>query len=157
IQLHLLQKPLPPHTLNPDLPHAISSILLKCLAKEPEQRYRSAYGVVKDLEECFNALKSNEILPDFIPGRYDLYDHFQFSDKMYGREVELAQLGSLLNEVLGGAKRLCTITGPSGIGKSTLVDEARKNLKSKRGRFIKARFEQYQRNSPYHGFIEAIR
>ena len=39
---HISTVPTPPHALNPELPPAISQMLLKCLEKDREKRYRSA-------------------------------------------------------------------------------------------------------------------
>ena len=47
---HLLNRqPLPPLTLNPELPAALAGIIEKALEKDPERRYRSANGFLEDL------------------------------------------------------------------------------------------------------------
>ena len=42
IHLHINQMPPKPTTVNPDLPSALNGVLLKCLAKDPAERYDSA-------------------------------------------------------------------------------------------------------------------
>lgn len=39
----------PPHVLDPSIPADLSAICLKCLAKEPKQRYLTARGLAEDL------------------------------------------------------------------------------------------------------------
>jgi signal transduction histidine kinase len=48
---HIALTPLAPDKLVPGLPRALSDIVLKLLAKEPEDRYQSALGLKRDLEE----------------------------------------------------------------------------------------------------------
>jgi serine/threonine protein kinase len=49
LQLVLYQEPPPPRTLRPDVPADLEAICLKCLEKEPEQRYASAQVFADDL------------------------------------------------------------------------------------------------------------
>ena len=49
---HMAQEPRPPHELNPQVPPALSAIVLKLLAKVAEERYQSAEGLKADLERC---------------------------------------------------------------------------------------------------------
>ncbi|MBI3811293.1 MAG: protein kinase [Nitrospirae bacterium] len=47
---HLHTPPAPPRSLNPQVPEKLNQIILKCLAKDPEQRYQRAKEILADLE-----------------------------------------------------------------------------------------------------------
>ncbi|MBI3610488.1 MAG: protein kinase [Nitrospirae bacterium] len=47
---HMHTPPVPPRTLNPKLPEALNQIILKCLAKDADQRYQRAKDILADLE-----------------------------------------------------------------------------------------------------------
>ncbi len=47
---HLHTSPAPPRSLNPQVPEKLNQIILKCLAKDPEQRYQRAKDILADLE-----------------------------------------------------------------------------------------------------------
>lgn len=51
---HLLDTPTEPHLMNPDLPPALSTVLLKCLAKDPSDRFPSAAALVAATAEAFS-------------------------------------------------------------------------------------------------------
>ena len=44
------EKPKPPREINPDVDRTLEAISLRCLRKDPQERYRSAEGLAKDLE-----------------------------------------------------------------------------------------------------------
>lgn len=47
---HLREEPAPPSTRWPEIPPALEAAILKCLKKDPEQRYRSVAELLRDLE-----------------------------------------------------------------------------------------------------------
>jgi serine/threonine protein kinase len=48
----LAQVPAPPSSLNPGIPPALDTVVLKLLEKQPDRRFQSAAEVVQALEEC---------------------------------------------------------------------------------------------------------
>src|SRR5262249_14986509 len=49
LQLVCTEKPRPPIEVNPTIPHDLQIICLKCLEKDPGNRYRSARALAEDL------------------------------------------------------------------------------------------------------------
>lgn len=156
IHLHIAQQPIPPNEINPNIPKVLSDIILKCMSKEAEHRYHSAFGLKHDLEKCRNFLLEKSEIPDFQIGERDVFDHFHIPEKLFGRQKELNFINQCYNEVWGGETILMTLSGYSGIGKSSLVLEAQKTIASKNGRFVNAKFDQFKRNIPYSGLIQAF-
>ena len=156
LHLHIAQQPVPPNQINPTLPKVISDIILKCMSKEAEHRYHSAFGLKYDLEKCRELLLEKSEIPEFQIGERDVFDHYHIPEKLFGRQKELNFINQCYNEVWGGETILLTVSGYSGIGKSSLVFEAQKNIASKNGRFINAKYDQFKRNIPYSGLIQAF-
>ncbi|MBD3885142.1 PAS domain S-box protein [Phormidium tenue FACHB-886] len=64
VHCHLAQAPVPPHLVDPAIPLVLSAIILKLMAKTPEERYQSATGLRRDLENCLHQWQaSGQILP----------------------------------------------------------------------------------------------
>ncbi|MGZ3241262.1 MAG: ATP-binding protein, partial [Burkholderiaceae bacterium] len=160
VHCHIAQSPLPPQEHNPQIPAAISQIVLKLLAKTAEERYQSAYGIKIDLLECERQWRSTGRIDGFFPGQHDISSRFLISQKLYGREAELATLQAAFNRVGTGTKEMVLVTGQSGTGKSSLVNEIQKLVTQSRhgaaGYFISERCDQYS-NSPYGVLILAFR
>lgn|GEM_PF-617818 len=159
VHAHVARLPVPPHELDSTVPLAVSAIVQKLLAKTAEERYQSAYGIKADLEECRRLLRERGVIEPFAPGRRDLSSRFMIPEKLWGREAEVATLKAAFDRVNTGAAELVLVTGPAGIGKSSLVNEIQKlnaQLRVRRGYYISGSFDQYNRNVPYDSLIQAF-
>ncbi|HYO53325.1 trifunctional serine/threonine-protein kinase/ATP-binding protein/sensor histidine kinase [Archangium sp.] len=153
---HLAVEPLPPDQLRPELPPTLSAMVMKLLAKNAEERYQSAYGLVADLEECLTQLEASGTVADFQPGRNDVSATFLIPQKLYGREQDTARLLATFERVSQGASaELLLISGYSGVGKSSLVNKVQRPLLRLGGHFGSGKFDQFQ-NAPYKAWIEAF-
>jgi len=99
---------------------------MKLLAKDPEDRYQSAFGIQSDLEYCRTQLEQNGYIDNFPLAERDFSGRLQIPQKLYGRERELAQLFAAFEQVCAEWKQMVLVTGYSGIGKSALVREFQK-------------------------------
>jgi len=156
VHCHIAQQPLPVNKLIPDIPNSVSNIVSKLLAKIPEERYQSAWGIKADLETCLNQLKTLGEISQFSVGSRDIADKFQIPQKLYGREQEVEQLLTAFEQVNQGKTGMILISGYSGIGKSALVNEIHKPITKQRGNFISGKFDQLQRDIPYSAISQAF-
>jgi serine/threonine protein kinase len=101
-------KVIPPTKFNKEIPMEIENILLKALAKEPQERYQSASEMQNDLEAYIHANKT-------MPGTLNLqnYMHTLFKDEMEAEAKALeeedtivtAHLEKTMAAPVGGEKR----------------------------------------------------
>lgn len=156
VHCHIAKQPVPPDRLNPDIPEAISNIVIKLLAKNAEDRYQSATGLKFDLETCLMQLQTTGTIANFIPGSADRSGQLSIAEKLYGRESEVATLLKTFDRVSSGTTELMLVSGYSGIGKTVLVNEVHKPIVRQRGYFIAGKFDQFKRNIPYASLIQAF-
>ncbi|NJL52377.1 MAG: serine/threonine protein kinase, partial [Hydrococcus sp. SU_1_0] len=62
---HLAQTPIAPHDLDDRLPLVISSLIMKLLAKNPDDRYQSASAIKADLENCHTQYTNYGVIEEF--------------------------------------------------------------------------------------------
>ncbi|MCL1469598.1 trifunctional serine/threonine-protein kinase/ATP-binding protein/sensor histidine kinase [Argonema antarcticum] len=156
VHCHIAKQPVPPCEVNTEIPKAVSDIVMKLLEKTAEDRYQSAYGLKADLEECLAQLQRNGNISDFQIGRKDISDKFQIPQKIYGRESEIEGLIKTFERVIQGSSEMMLVSGYSGIGKTSLVQEIYKPITKQRGYFIAGKFDQFQRNIPYSAIVSAF-
>jgi predicted ATPase/GAF domain-containing protein len=160
IHCHLAKQPLPLCALGKErIPTVVSEIVGKLMAKTAEERYQSTYGIKADLAECWRQLETQGTITDFAIATQDLTNQFQIPQKLYGRDAEIATLRSVFDQVATAkvaAPELMLVTGYSGVGKTTLVQEIYQPITEKRGYFISGKFEQFQRNIPYSAVVNAF-
>ncbi|MCP4138473.1 MAG: AAA family ATPase [bacterium] len=154
IHSHIAVNPAAPHEQNPAVPGIISIIVMKLLAKIPEERYQNAFGLLADLKECREQFTQKGEIENFVPGRNDISNRFIMPGKLFGREKEIAVLLRAVEKQ--GRAKLLLVGGRPGIGKSVLVNEIRKPITAKRGYFISGKYEQFNRDVPYSAIIRAF-
>ncbi|WP_437870813.1 AAA family ATPase [Sorangium sp. So ce363] len=146
-----------PSDVVPEVPEAVARIVIKLLAKMPEERYQTARGLRCDLERCFELWSCRGSIEPFPLGEQDASDRLQIPQKLYGRDEEIGVLLRAFERVLDtGSPELVLISGYSGIGKSTLVHELHKPVVRKRGLFASGKFDQYKRGIPYSTLAQAL-
>ncbi|MCP4352679.1 MAG: AAA family ATPase, partial [Desulfobacterales bacterium] len=150
VHCHIAQTPVAVHKITPDIPEAVSSIIMKLTAKNAEDRYQSALGLKADLETCLKQLEQTGGIEEFEIGQADISGRFLIPQKLYGRDQEIKTLTDAFDTMKTNGKTfIMTIAGYSGIGKTALVHEIHKPVVQKRGYFISGKFDRMQRNIPY--------
>lgn len=155
---HIARSPPSPRDIAPAVPQSVSDIVMKLLAKLPEERYQSARGLQFDIDRCIAQLHKTGCIEPFPLGQADVLERFQIPSRLYGRDREIAQLLAAFDGMAAtGSAALVTISGYSGIGKSSLVHELHKPIVGRHGYFISGKFDQYMRDIPYATLTEAFR
>ncbi|MEG5038830.1 MULTISPECIES: AAA family ATPase [unclassified Microcoleus] len=157
VHCHIARQPTPLQEHKPDIPPALSEIVLKLMSKNAEDRYQSAYGLKADLDKCLQQWQAKGQIDPFPLRQQDVSDKFQIPQKLYGREREINTLLTAFDRVSQGTSETMLVSGYSGIGKSALVQEIYKPITRQRGYFISGKFDQFQRNIPYASLIQAFR
>ena len=50
--MHANERPIPPSRLNPEIPDDVEAIILRCLEKNPDDRFQSTADIVTAIEDC---------------------------------------------------------------------------------------------------------
>jgi serine/threonine protein kinase len=119
---HVAQVPVPPHQIRTEIPKKISEIVLRLLAKSPDDRYQSVFGAKYDLKICYEQYKrTGSIDEEFQIMKCDASGTFRIHQKLYGREREIASLLQIFDDISQGTTKssIITVAGYSGIGKTS--------------------------------------
>src|SRR6266700_2296323 len=162
VHCHIARKPVPPSERLENVPAPVSAIIMRLLVKTPEDRYQTAGGVGRDLRRCLAAWGAERRIDDFPLGEHDMLDRLLVPEKLYGRSREVETLVTAFDRMVTGRKpELVLVSGYSGIGKSSVVNELHKVLVPPRGLFASGKFDQYKRDIPYatlaQGFQSLVR
>jgi PAS domain S-box-containing protein len=156
IHCHIARRPIPPGDCAA-VPEVLSCLTLKLLAKNAEERYQTAAGLESDLRRCMAEWEMLGRIDTFPLGAQDVPDRLLIPEKLYGREREIdALLAAFDRVVTDGTAELVLVSGYSGIGKSSVVNELHKALVPLRGLFAAGKFDQYKRDIPYTTLAQAF-
>src|SRR5580692_753842 len=157
VHCHIARQPTPPCERLRGLPRAVSAIIMKLLAKAAEDRYQTAAAAGSDLQRCLHEWETQNRIDDFPLGEHDTPDRLLIQEKLYGRESDIDTLLAAFDRVVAGAKpELVLVSGYSGIGKTSVVNELHKWLVPPRGLFASGKFDQYKRDIPYSTLGQAF-
>ncbi|MGJ7506571.1 AAA family ATPase [Variovorax sp. GT1P44] len=157
VHCHIARQPASPRERTPDIPRPVASIIMKLLGKIAEERYQTAVGLAHDLRRCLEAWTPHGRIDDFTLGEHDMPDRLLIPEKLYGRTSEIHALLASFDRVVGGGRpELILVSGYSGVGKSSVVNELHKPLVPPRGFFASGKFDQYKRDIPYATLAHAL-
>jgi PAS domain S-box-containing protein len=156
VHCHIARKPTPPSE-RLEIPVPVSEIIMKLLAKTAEERYQTAAGVESDLLHCLAEWERQGRIDPFALGKHDASDRLLIPERLYGRAREIETLLACFDRIVNdGAAELVLVSGYSGIGKSSVVNELHKVLVPPRGLFASGKFDQYKRDIPYSTLAQAF-
>ena len=157
VHCHIARQAVPPAERTPGVPAAISAVIMKLLAKTPEDRYQTAAGVDADLRLCLTPYQLAVSIEPFALAAHDIPDVLRIPEKLYGREQNIQALLAAFERVANeGSTELMLVSGYSGIGKSSVVNELQKALSLSRGIFAAGKCDQLQRDIPYATLAQAL-
>ncbi len=157
VHCHIAKQPSPPAERRKDVPRSVSGIITKLLAKTAEERYQTADGLERDLRRCLADWEHERRICEFLLGEHDTPNRVLIPEKLYGRQREVETLLASFDRVVkSGTPELVLVSGYSGIGKSSVVNELQKALVPPRGLFASGKFDQYKRDIPYSTLAQAF-
>jgi predicted ATPase/signal transduction histidine kinase/tRNA A-37 threonylcarbamoyl transferase component Bud32 len=156
VHAHLAVRPPAPDTIDATIPRPVSAIVMRLLAKAPEDRYQTAEGLLADLETCVTRLARTGTVDDFALGSDDVTKDFELPTKLYGRSAELGVLASAFERIAAGAVETVLVSGHSGVGKTSVVRELFPQITRQRGYFLSGKFDQLRGDAPYPALVAAF-
>jgi PAS domain S-box-containing protein len=157
VHCHIARRPHAPTERASGIPEMLSSIVMKLIAKTVEERYQTAGGVEADLRRCLTEWLLHGRIEPFPLAAHDTSDRLLIPERLYGREREIATLLASFDRVVAqGMPELVLVSGYSGVGKSSVVNELHKALVLPRGLFAAGKFDQYKRDIPFATLAQAF-
>jgi len=154
---HIAEPPRAPHAVSEQVPVALGRVVMKLLAKEPAERYRSARALKSDLERLRALRDRAGAWPsDFVAGAHDATEGPAFSARLYGREDALARLREAYAKARSGRVQAVFVGGPAGAGKSALVTALGRDVVADGGWLVRGCYNGGG-DEPYAGWTQALR
>jgi len=157
IHQHMTYMPVSPHELNAEVPLALSRITMKLLAKMPEDRYQSAFAIIKDLDRFLDMAKTqNSSQVDFEVALDDISEQLNIPERLLERDAALVQLLTCFDQVSRGETTTIVVTGDNGVGKSALIRELEREVIARGGYLAKGTHNPITTEVPYTAVSTAL-
>ncbi len=158
IHSHVARMPIPISQRIEGIPATVGAIVTKLLAKKADERYQTAGGLEADLQKCLNGWEQNGRVEPFDVAAEDGAGGFRMPDGLYGRAEQIDAISAAFERVQGcGDTEVVLVSGPAGVGKSSVVLELRGSQATRTGLFAVGKFDQYTREIPYATIAQAFR
>ena len=147
------------HTIVPEVPPVLAQIVGKLLSKAPEARYQSAAGLRHDLERCAAEWTARGTIEPFPLASADPPPPLRFTGRIHGRRDEMRSIIRSLERVSETSQpEAVFVSGPSGVGKSTLLHEALRQgaVAQRRALVAIGKCEPQNVNTPCVPIVEAL-
>ncbi len=155
ISQHLNTPPVAPSFHNPSLPPALSDLILKLLAKDPEDRPSSADAVLADLQTLYEQMERGEVVAAAEPPAVTPIGRVAWGT-FVGREREMEQLKEKLADSFSGLGAVVMVVGDAGIGKTRLLQEFATYARLRGAQVLYGAAYQGEAKLPYGPIAEAL-
>jgi tetratricopeptide (TPR) repeat protein len=153
ISQHVHAPPVPPRLIRPDLPLAIETVILRLLAKDPEQRFATATDTAAALAQ---ALVAPPAATDEAAASVALLDALA-RGRLVGRSRELTEARNLWRRALERRGHCVLFSGEPGVGKTRLARELLIQASLDGAIVLTGGCYEYEATTPYLPFVEAFR
>jgi len=155
--LHILDSianasPDPPSSVRPEIPRSFDLLLEQMMQKDRSRRLATAAQVAVAIREMVSGPASSAVAPQ--AAKLD-----ERTEAIVGRDAELMQLETMLQQAINSSGRLVFITGEAGIGKTSVADRFLARVRATYPSVVITRghcVEQYGPGEAYMPFLEAI-
>lgn len=146
---HMTQIPKSPYSINPEIPVALSDIIMKMIAKDPDERYRSSRGMLSDLEWVASNPSGIDVTDHFILGKNDISMLFTVPAKPFGKSHVMDRLDEIRSDLRHGGNTLVLLEGPRGCGKTFVLNEIARGWANNSGTTLTVDLNVYKTMIPY--------
>jgi predicted ATPase len=172
ISQHIHAPVVPPQHYNPNISDTLQTIILKLLAKSPDERYSNASETRHDFSSVLAQIKGGivdtenksgyapqHLVMESSASQQILLDRIA-RGKMVGRDEELAELKRRWDLVRRGEldiEPLILVSGEAGIGKNRLLRELQVYVGLRDGYILQGTARAQDAGTPYALFAKALR
>ena len=153
ISQHINTAPVAPTWHNAEVPKPLDALIMRLLAKAPNDRPESAAAVAKELRRIGQLSTEKAVAAPAAGPDLQGVAWGQF----VGRQAEMEQLTSALENALSGQGSLVMLVGEPGIGKTRLAEEFGVYASLRGAQVLTGRCYEGEVSLPYRPFIEAFR
>jgi hypothetical protein len=152
------QDPLPTisEALGREMSPVLEGIVAKCLAKKPDERYQSVFGLCCDLKTVQHDLRVFGRIRTFDLASKDLDLMARFRTIFVGRE----EICSRVLDIIGTQKKArlnwVLLRGGVGSGKSRCLEAVRQDLEKAGVRYLYLKFSESEKALPYQALSLAV-
>src|SRR6187455_2989809 len=86
----------------------------------------------------------------------DVLARYEVAPQLYGRSRENHAVLAAFKRAVTGSAEMIVLSGPAGIGKTSLVQQMRCPIAQQHGYFIAGKFDQLQRDMPFSAIVTAL-
>jgi len=155
ISQHLNTPPVAPSFHNPSLPPALNDLILKLLAKDPQDRPSSADDVLAVLQTLREQIEQGELVAAAEPVAATPIGRVAWGT-FVGREREMEQLKERLADAFSGLGSVAMVVGDAGIGKTRLLQEFATYARLRGAQVLWGAAYEGEARLPYGPFAEAL-
>jgi len=154
---HMNVMPVAPRWHNGDIPPTLDAIIMRLLAKDPNERYASAIAVLEALKLVAGDAAPTPAAELEAPATRTSVLERIVRGRLVGRTEELRELREHLDRMLSAEGRLVLISGEPGIGKTRLAEELAVYAHLRGAWVLRGHCYEQDVGVPYLPFMETLR